>query len=47
MAVKLDELTNYTVLSKHLCDREHQVGCGDALTQFALQFKANHLRNEH
>jgi hypothetical protein len=43
VAVKLDELTHYTVLSKHLRDREHQVGCGDALTQFSLQSKANHL----
>ncbi len=42
-----DELADHAVLSEHLGHRQHQIGGGDALAQFAGQAHADHLGDQH
>src|SRR5581483_3732052 len=46
-AEELDELIHDAFLAKHLRDGEDKIGGGDAIAQFAVQFEADHIRQEH
>ena len=46
-AVELDELADDAALAQHLGDRQHEVGGGRPLGQFADELEAEHLRDQH
>ncbi len=47
VAIELDEFADHAFAAQHLGDGEHQVGGGDAFLEFAGQFEADHLGNQH
>ena len=46
-AVELDELADDLVLTKHLGDRQDEVGGGDAVRQLTGELEAHDTRNQH
>ena len=46
-AEELDEFADDALLAQHLRDRQHEVGRGDALAQFARQLEADDFGQQH
>ena len=46
-AEELNELAHHSFLAQHLGHGQHEVGCGRALAQLALDAEADDLRDEH
>src|SRR5699024_4511015 len=47
VSVEFNEFADDSVLPELFGNRQHQVGGGCAFGQFALEFEADHARNEH
>ncbi len=47
VTIEFNEFAHYPVLTQHLGNSEHQIGGGNAFTQFTGQLKADYVRDQH